>query len=59
MTDKDIIIKAANRIGLEEWQLDRGIVQIIKEGLEKYKYWDDIDRYIKDRLDATTKGYLK
>ena len=54
MTDPDekLIIEAANRVGLHAWQLDREIVEVIKYALNKYKYWYNIEKEIKARLDV-------
>jgi hypothetical protein len=48
--DTALIFKAAARVGLRSWQLDRGIVNVIKYTLDKYRYWDDIDAEIKTQL---------
>jgi len=42
MNDKEKIIHIANLAGLEEWQLDREIVQLIKNLSLKYKYADTV-----------------
>lgn len=48
--DTALIFKAAARVGLEPWQLDRGIVNVIKYALSKYHYWHNIDAEIKAQL---------
>lgn len=48
--DEKIIVHIANLCGLEQWQLDRHIVQVIKDGWDKYRYYDDIVKYVKTVL---------
>ena len=48
--DEKVIVHIANLCGLEQWQLDRHIAQVIKEGCNRYHYHSDIVSYVKEVL---------
>jgi len=50
MSDEQVIIRVANLCGLQQWQLDRSILEVIKQGCERYHYYHDIVSYVKTVL---------